>query len=1137
MNNPKEKKEKKQIDCYHIMIISRYFEYSTDYLNIIQVNKKYKNLLELFRYNPIPIETMKLFPNIQTHYLYNPNEQQFDSVELKAICYEISYSEYREYISKEPNMKCFKIVYTSEDRKIFGNDIPEGIYKLDDDCFRDSDICEIVIPDSVREIGCNCFFHCSKLSSIQLSTNITSLPFMCFGLCLNLKQIVLPDSIISMKGSFFNCNSLSAIGLSKNLVYIGESSFKNCVSLRQITFPDTLKCIDENAFNCCILLSQIVLPHSVRRLGDNAFSKCSFLTSIELSSNLAQIGRGCFVGCNNLQKIVIPSSVCLMEAGVFVNCKKLKQFEAACDKSGDLLYEFTQQESKIIKSIYESENKQIKFYNINFVDETKSKINIIDQPEALIDYSCGIIARESFKNNQRIESVHIPPNVIHCDYSCFENCQQLTSVTIPSSLTALCDSSFEGCVNLKEIDIPICSFEYLHTRVFKDCISLQHFIIPTTIHTICDECFEGCNGLLELSIPSSVTKIGNRCFMNCNQITSISISSTIQLIGIENFLGCDNLQNLEIPLNENNSYKFAVSYHEYCLLKRLQIHCKNVVLTKYDMEMISEIPTDVPLKLDAELFRGSENEIIEIPDNVISVGNFCFAECNNITRLSFPSSVTKISKFALFNLTSLKEVELPSTIVKIGNCMIENCNQLTKFVYGENNVYSFPISMITKMQLQKCGIQCPEVCFTPIDAHLLEKSFMHGIPLTCSSFCHYGYHYALKNCIVPTTITKIRSNSFLNCFSLESIVLPSTIKRIGNSVFANCYNLKEVIFPPSLEQIKKKMCYCNFSLTRIDLPSSLTKLCKYAFHSCSSLKSLTIPSSVQIIGKACFNRCTSVTSVTFDQPYSLKHLSFSCFYKCFSIQSLELPTTLTQIDSFSFFKCENITSLRIPSSVKHLRHVSFKRCFSLKEVFIEDGLEDIGKGCFASCTSLERIHLPNSITRIEGGCLLHCKSLTSLTLSSNLHSLHIACIDGCTSLKEIFIDNQRIKDYTFDISYNQSLILNSIGINTSRVIYTSHDIPQDQTNITIPHGVIAIEDNCFRNNTSISEITVSDTVQYIGKYAFKSTILKYKPLIPETCQIHPTAFENMTIRKSRQPNSSDYIDNTNSSSSSQCIVN
>ena len=54
---------KNKLDVYSAQIVAQYLKSKEDFLNIIQVKKMYKNLLDRMRINPIPItnETKSLF--------------------------------------------------------------------------------------------------------------------------------------------------------------------------------------------------------------------------------------------------------------------------------------------------------------------------------------------------------------------------------------------------------------------------------------------------------------------------------------------------------------------------------------------------------------------------------------------------------------------------------------------------------------------------------------------------------------------------------------------------------------------------------------------------------------------------------------------------------------------------------------------------------------------------------------------------------------------------------------------------------------------------------------------------------------------------------------------------------------------
>ena len=63
-----ENYKKWEITLDLMIIIGKYFEENKEFINVIKLNKKFKDLLECYKYNPI--SDYKLFPNIQTQHFY-----------------------------------------------------------------------------------------------------------------------------------------------------------------------------------------------------------------------------------------------------------------------------------------------------------------------------------------------------------------------------------------------------------------------------------------------------------------------------------------------------------------------------------------------------------------------------------------------------------------------------------------------------------------------------------------------------------------------------------------------------------------------------------------------------------------------------------------------------------------------------------------------------------------------------------------------------------------------------------------------------------------------------------------------------------------------------------------------------------
>ncbi len=150
---------------------------------------------------------------------------------------------------------------------------------------------DIVIPETVTynnitykvtSLGESCFEGCSNLTSINLPSDITSLGTACFSSCGSLTSINLPSSITSL----------------------GSYCFSGCSSLTSISLPSGITSLGERFFSGCSSLTSISLPSGITSLGDWCFDGCSNLTSISLPDGLTSLGKWCFDGCYSLTSVL-----------------------------------------------------------------------------------------------------------------------------------------------------------------------------------------------------------------------------------------------------------------------------------------------------------------------------------------------------------------------------------------------------------------------------------------------------------------------------------------------------------------------------------------------------------------------------------------------------------------------------------------------------------------------------------------------------------------------------------------------------------------------------------------------------------------------------------------------------------------
>ena len=97
-------------------------------------------------------------------------------------------------------------------------------------------------------LGDNCFFGFNYLGTVILSDNITRLGANCFRLT-NIGQVVIPPLIDTIPASCFrDCSTLHSVVLPQQLTTIDEYAFSNTPSLESIVIPASLTYIGKKAF-------------------------------------------------------------------------------------------------------------------------------------------------------------------------------------------------------------------------------------------------------------------------------------------------------------------------------------------------------------------------------------------------------------------------------------------------------------------------------------------------------------------------------------------------------------------------------------------------------------------------------------------------------------------------------------------------------------------------------------------------------------------------------------------------------------------------------------------------------------------------------------------------------------------------
>ena len=210
---------------------------------------------------------------------------------------------------------------------------------------------QIVLPDSIKNIGLQAFSGCVKLKSITLPKRLDDVEIgsgvfkdaawfdshqdgvltignFIYGYKGNIPEgteIVIPYGIKYIADSAFGGQkNLAEVFIPDGVKFLGERNFYGCTSLKTIRLPFDLTEIPAYTFISAKNLTHIDIPSGVTHIGAGAFQYCSSLEGISLPAGIETIESGTFNGCNSLKEVVLPAGIKSIVYGTFRYCVSLK---------------------------------------------------------------------------------------------------------------------------------------------------------------------------------------------------------------------------------------------------------------------------------------------------------------------------------------------------------------------------------------------------------------------------------------------------------------------------------------------------------------------------------------------------------------------------------------------------------------------------------------------------------------------------------------------------------------------------------------------------------------------------------------------------------------------------------------------
>lgn len=153
----------------------------------------------------------------------------------------------------------------------------------------------IILPNSLTQMGFGAFEYCIHLTSIKIPRAITRIEGSAFSLCTSLDTVDFDaincesmenlqtddDGVLCCEAwTFEGCGSLNTINIGSEVTTIPDFAFSFCEYVSSIELPASVRGIGKNAFSYCKQLEEITLTASVTSIGKDAFYWCKNLRTI-----------------------------------------------------------------------------------------------------------------------------------------------------------------------------------------------------------------------------------------------------------------------------------------------------------------------------------------------------------------------------------------------------------------------------------------------------------------------------------------------------------------------------------------------------------------------------------------------------------------------------------------------------------------------------------------------------------------------------------------------------------------------------------------------------------------------------------------------------------------------------------------
>ena len=252
------------------------------------------------------------------------------------------------------------------------------------------------------------------------------------------------------------------------------------------------------------------------------------------------------------------------------------------------------------------------------------------------------------------------------------------------------------------------------------------------------------------------------------------------------------------------------------------------------------------------------------------------------TKLVIENGIKEIKLAAFSGCTGFTgNLDLPETVISIGDYAFNKCSSLTGDLILPKNLKTLGRTVFQQCKGFDGKLVIPEGLETIEPYTFTQCSNLTGtlnIPSTVNKIDTCAFYNCSKltgDLIIPESVTKVGEAAFEKCSGFNgTLQLPNTLTEVDDFAFDRCSNLTgSLIIPDSVTSIGNVAFQCLYKMTgELKISKNIKTIGRFAFYDDKFTGELIIPEGLEELGYAAFGKNTGFSNKTIVIPSTLKKI-------------------------------------------------------------------------------------------------------------------------------------------------------------------------------------------------------------------------------------------------------------------------